>query len=471
MSRWPALLGGVLCLTLQVSLGQTGFGGLGGFGSGVGSGVGSGASSAATSHFTFAPYLSVQGYYSRAVGPLSLSFQDRRDTFGYSGMGGITAGRRWERTSLMIGYTGGVTHNSNLYSSSTYSNRKWTQSHNGVVGVNHMFTPRLTVSVSEMAGTSIGGTGGQGIAGGLGNVFGLGSLGNYDYAGGSSFISSGNYQQNGLVDGELFNRRVNYTASTGALSYRLSERWFTTASGTGAFVRREGSLFGSDSQSVSGQIGYLFSSRTEVGLVYSEYWNQTTNLFGGVRARSSNLSFTRRINPRASISLMAGGVEVRSNFVGSVPVPAEIAELTGQTASYEVRKVHYFSAGFGGSFSQRFHTSSMSVSVNRGFSPGNGVLLAGVRDMAFVTYSMFENHRVGLQAVASASRTTSSLSAIRRSEYYSVGMGTSVRVYKQILTSFGAGYREIRLSGIQNGRSLYASVGLIWSPREFALAF
>lgn len=466
MRRLSALVVGPLCLTLQVCLGQTGFGGLGGFGAGIGSGLGTGTTNPTNTHTTIAPYAAVQSYYSRVLGPLGLGFQNRRDSIGYSGMAGISGGRSWERTSLGFSYTAGIMRNPYLY-----TEKNWTQTHAGALTLNHAFTSRLTVTVSEMAGTSIGGSNGFGLGGVMGSMFGLGSLSNFDYGGNASFVSAGNYLQNGLVDGELFNRRVNFSATTGGLSYRLTERWFVTATGTGAFVRRDGSLFGNDSQSVSGQLGYIIDSRSEAGVAYTQFWNQTTNLFGGVRARAANLFYTRRLPRRSSLSVMGGGVEIRSNFVGTVPVPAEIAELTGQAASFEVRKVQYFSAGFGGAFSQRYQTSSLNVAVNRGFSPGNGVLLAGVRDMAFLSYSMFENHRVGLQALGTAARTSSSLTSIRRSSYYSAGLGTSFRIYRQLLTSISAGYREARISGAREGRSVYLSVGLIWSPREFAFPF
>jgi hypothetical protein len=168
---------------------------------------------------------------------------------------------------------------------------------------------------------------------------------------------------------------------------------------------------------------------------------------------------------------MGGAVEIRSDFVGLVPVPAEVAALTGETASYEVRKVHYYSYGFGGNYTRRFQTSSLSASLTRGFSPGNGVLLAGLRDMAFLSYSMFENRKVGLHATALGIRSSSALTSLRRTSIYSAGLGTSYRLYRQLLMNFSVSYQETQIPHVTRGRGLFASAGLVWSPREFAIAF
>jgi hypothetical protein len=458
------LLFGLMAWSVPVRA-QVGFGGMGGLGGSSAMPRGDGTSN--PSGIGIMPFVSAMGTFNRIVGiPPNESFFGRKDTWGASASGGLSGGKSWEHTSLGVGLYGGAFY-------WPYSQDKWTGNYLGSISVAHMASPRLSFSVSEIAGSSIGGYGVGASFGGLGAFGSLGSLGfgSLPYGPGVGSSGMGSSTQNGLVDAELFNSRTNFTASNGGLNYRLTERWTASASGGAAFVRRTNSLFSNDWEYAGGQISYQIDSRSQVGFLYQYSWMQYPNAFGNVRSQIAGVTYEIQLNKRTKLQAFGGAFNIHSTFIGIVPIAPEIADLLGTSTSYEIQAVQYYSGTFGASIAQGYQRSSWSASYWRGISPGNGLALTGVRDVATVGYSISGPHRLNLYLNATASKQNSVVGLRRTSYNYQASAGTGYRLFANISWNVSAGWASVQFTGQPNRSSLFAMTGFTWSPRDGAFVF
>ena len=461
---WVALLFGLTGWTVPVRA-QIGFGGIGGLGGSSAMPKGDAASN--PSGIGILPFVSVMGTFNHTIGYApNNSYFGRQDTWGASASAGLSGTKSWEHTSLGVGLYGGAFY-------WPYSQHKWTENYMGSVSVAHMASARLNFSASEIAGSTIGGYGigaGFGGLGTLGSLGGLG-LGSLPYGPGVDSSGMGTSTQNGLVDAELFNSRTTFTASNGALNYRLTERWTASASGGAAFIRRTNDLFSNDWEYVGGQLSYQIDSRSQVGFIYQYSWMQYPNAFGNVQAQIGGVSYEIQLNKRTKLQAFGGAFNIHSTFIGIVPIAPEIAELLGTSTSYQIQATKYYSGTFGASIAQSFQRSSWSAGYFRGLSPGNGLALTGVRDMARLSYNITGPHRLNLGLYASASKQSSVVGLRRTSYNYQASAGTGYLLFANISWHVSAGWASVQFTGQPHRSYLYASTGFTWSPRDGAFVF
>lgn len=450
------------CLAPASLYGQAGFGGMGGFG-GLPSNVGNAGGAPVA---TIAPFASVLGSYNQNLAPISDLRGARKDFTSASAMGGVTGFHSWAHTQLGIGYLGNVNYGN-------YFSRKWTQNHAAMLSVSHKVSPRLMISAGQVAGTSLGGfglgagLGGFGGFGGLGS-FGLGSVAPSDISLPPAF---GNPGINGVVDAELFNTRTKYYLSTAQAEYQLSPRWSIGGGGGANFVRRSGSLFGSDSQFVGANVGYRIDSRSSLSPQYSHYWVQYPGQFGNVRGQTLGLQYGHEFSNKTRFALYAGVMEIRSEFVGEVALDPAIAELLGQGTSFQIQKVRYRSGAGGGMVSKSWNRSGVSASYFRGMTPGNGLLLAGVRETGTFTYNYSSRGRWGANGTLFAGRAKGVVGVALFSYTYQSTGGVGYRLGGNFFLTSSLGYQIQQVQNQPRGKGLMASGGVTWSPRDFSLSF
>jgi len=444
---------------------QVGFGGPGGFGSGRTNAANVSAQPGDNpSGIGISPFVGVSGTYNRELGDLNNNegtFYGRAATWGASGYAGVTGEKNWSHTALGFGYT----FAGNYW---PYSQSKFTQNHVVHLGVSHIATPRLSFSANQFAGTTIGGYGyGAGFAGvgGFGGFssFGLGSLGS---GAGLGLGGLGSLNQNGIVDSEVVNARTNFYGGVGEVSYRLSERWTASAAAGVSFVRRSHSLFGNDWLYAGGELAYSIDARSQIGFIYQHSWMNYPNYFGEVLGQVAGVEYSRQLSTRTMFSVFVGGLAVRSTFVGTVPIDPEIAALLGTSTTYSIQKVQYYSSSFGGHFVTSRGRNSYSASAYRGISPGNGLLLAGVRDVATLNYGYSGNGKIGFSLGASAIRDNGVVGVRKAALNYTVYAATGYRLFNQIFWHISAGWRNQQFSGQPDRQAVFASTGFTWSPRE-----
>ena len=469
----------IIACTMLVGVGgalpafaQIGFGGLGGFGSGVADplNVGNVAQGASPSPGVgFAPFATVYATFDHELSIGSLpTFYTRQNTYGGGATAGLSGTKMWQHTALGFAYVGTFLYTPNPTQGPAFSTR-FTQNHLLALSVSKMVNSRLSLAASTFGGTSLGGYGvGSGFGGLNGSGgFGLIPSGDLNAGPGLGLGGLGSTQQNGLVDNEIGNARSNFVALTGSISYRISERWTASVSGGASILRRKGSMFGSNDEYASGQLTYRIDSRSNFGVGYQYGFYSYRNAFGDVHPQTLGVSYQRRLNGRTGLNLFVGEMQLSSTFVGTVSVDPELAALLGTSTSYAIQSVRYRSMALGASLSSVTKRQPWSVSYARGMSPGNGLLLAGVRDSLTATTSFNGLGRLSYALSASAIRDHSLVGSNFTSSTISVAAGTGYRLFGQFYWTVNGGFHRFDISSVFSGSAgLFATVGLTWTPRE-----
>lgn len=463
MKRFPFALVGIGLLALAspaVLWGQSGFGGMGGFGNVQGM-LGDIAQANAQRGTSFIPFASIAGSYGRELGIREELVTGRLDSTRGTGTGGISGYKSWQHTSLGLGYVGNVN-----YIPDKQALQHWQTNHAATLSVTHQQSDRTSYTASLMGGTAMGGFG---IGSGFGAFGSVGGFQGLDFGGASSAL--GSVGQNGLVDAEFFNRRTYFYGASGGAEYRLSERWFVDGNGGTSMARRQGQLLGTNMSMASGTIGYNINGRSQIGLMFQQGWVSYHNGFGGVQNQTAGLNYSINFNQRTHMTLFGGAMRAHSMFVGAVAIDPEIAQLLGTSASLQVQERRFISSAFGATVSQQLQHSSLSVDASRAFSPGNGFLLAGYRDLVSLGYSVTRFRRVGVSFNAAGIRQSGQVGILATTYTGTAGGGVSFRLAGPFMFSTGAGYRVLYGVGIPRASGIFVTAGLTWSPHEFAFAF
>jgi hypothetical protein len=296
-------------------------------------------------------------------------------------------------------------------------------------------------------------------------------MGSLAFGPGIGSAGLGSSAQNGLVDAELFNSRTNFSSTNGGMDYRITERWTASAYGGAAFVRRKNGLFSNNWEFASGQLSYQIDSRSQVAFLYQYSWLQYPNAFGNVHSQIGGVSYQRNIDKRTKVEVFAGALEIRSTFIGVVPVSPEIAELLGTTTSYQIQDVQYYSGSFGALFGQSYQRSNWSINYWRGITPGNGLALTGIRDMLATNYNITGPVGLNLYLSAMASKQSSVVGIHRHTYNYQAMAGTGRRLFGSFFWTVNGGWRVAQFTGQPRSEGLFASVGVSWSPRDGGFVF
>ncbi len=440
--------------------GMGGFGGMSGMPSGAQGGLDSGRG------IGIRPWAVVNGFYSHQLDEISSNI--KRDSLNGFASAGVSVGKVWQRSSLTGGFVG-----SGIYRSQGIGARsdRWGYSNVGNLAFSHLATPRLRLGVAALGGVSDGGYGvgsyfsSYGIAGSSGN------LGSTITGLAGSDLAFGDTSQNGLVDNEIVYNRVRFLAGTGNVQYSLTQRVYLKAQGMGSVIRRSQGLSGTNLQIGGGGMGYRLNERNELQLNYSFGHLDYTGLFGGVTTQTAYFTYMTQLGPNTSLGIYGGGFQLKSKFNGQVQLSDELAALLGISTQLEVKNVLFRSLAYGAMLSQRFASGNLTLRGDRGVAPGNGVMLASVRERVSMTYGRSLTPRVGSSLLANYTRTTSRVGVQGRSTNIQAGAGLSYRLWRSLHLTGQGGFRYLDALWLSRQREAYASAGLGWTPGELPLIF
>jgi hypothetical protein len=440
--------------------GPTGFGGVGGFGGAQDDGSGQ----SRRRQFSLNPWLMVNGIYGRTSPFLYESTQSQPGSnyWGGTASGGLGGGKAWRRTTLAGAVSGGY----NFYNSGSPYRGGFGS---GVLGLTHMFSHSVGISISEMAGSTFGGL----TYGG-----GYGGTGNYGYAALQSFNLSengssafGDPNLSGVVNQEVFGNRVSYTGTSAMLRYQPDRRWVTGVGASFYEVKRQGTAL-SDSRALSGyaMANYRLSRRAYLGAGYVFSAFEYPKVFGSSNAHQAFVQYALVPNERSRLTLWAGGVLFRATAIGEIALDPGLAELLGQPTQLVVQNVQRI-GGIGGlSYSYSWRQASFAAGYTRGLSPGNGALYASLYDSAYANLSRPIGRRMGVGLSGSWVRSTDWIVTGSHSEVRSGGVYWSCHLGKGFSSSLTGGIQYSILPH-GRGRGYYGAAGIAWSPADSPFQF
>ena len=414
----------------------------------------------------FHPWLSASGTY---VHQLDQAAVNRPDSVMGQVAGGVGGGKVWKDSLLGL----------SVFVGGTYSGRAilggehWREHYTGALSYMRQVNKRIQVGASLSGGSSFGGYGagsafGLSMIPGMTSTYGLGSLSSGFSSLSETFQDPG---QNGLVDNELFLRPAAFFSAGGNLSYTFTERTYVNfSSGTG-FVWRDGGLAGLGMFTGGASLGHRVSQRIEFGTTYMTSRFKYPNTFGGVTSQQAGGGMTVRISQRTKASLMGGYGWVDSNFIGSVALDPEAASLLGTGTQLAVQKAHFGTMLASGLLTHSVFHGGITVSARRLVSPGNGLMLTSIRDMASLAYGTPLGRKAGISISSYLSKNSGRVGTLGIVYTAQGGVGYSYRLFNNISLTCGAGVRAFWLPGTPRTSSLYATVGLAWSPGDRPFRF
>lgn len=409
------------------------------------------------------PWLSVNGNYVRSLS-VSQQVSANAPAVG-TGSGGVGGYKAWGTKRLAGGYTGSVAYNS----TSSPNLPLWRPTQTANLGYSQQVNQRVMISISQMGGLSYGG---YGVASGFG-IIGLPGTSNSYGAGGNGDASAafGNPGINGLVDNEVFNGRSLFYAANGSINYLFTNRFAVSGSGSFSTVRRDTGLRGTTSASGSAQVSYRLSQRLTINGGSTYTTNTYKDYFGDVRALFHSGGITYQVSPTIGLSVSAGGGQIKSRFIGLIELPPEVAAIIGVPGSLQVTETSTWSPSYNFSVTKQAEFGSFMAGVSRGFSMGNGVVMAGVRDLAVLTFSRALTQRVGLSLLSSAARTSGRVGVLAATETVQGGTSLSFRLVQGLSLGVNTGIRYVGVPSKSHRSDLYVGAGLSWSPGERPFTF
>jgi hypothetical protein len=409
------------------------------------------------------PWLSVNGSYGNNLN--SSQQLTSLAPSAASGSAGISGSKNWAMKSLAGGYSGSISYNPN----STSSLPKWRPAQVANLSYSQQVSQRVKFSLSQMGGLSYGG---YGVASSYGINGVPGTSGSYVTGGGSDGTASfGDPGINGIVDNELFNGRSVFYSGIGSVSYLMTNRLAISGSGSASIVRRDQGIRGTTSYLGSGRISYRLSQRITVGGGSAYTTSNYTGFFGNVRSLFHNGGIGYQVNPTTTVSVDAGAGQITSKFVGQVALPPEIAEIIGGSGILQVQENTSWSPAYSFSLMKRAQFGTFMAGVSRGFSTGNGLVAAGVRDMALLSFNRSLSQRVGFGLNGSASRMSDRVGVFSATETAQAGVNLSYRIVSGLSLTTSGGARYVGVPSRSHRSDIYVGIGLSWTPGELPFSF
>jgi hypothetical protein len=384
--------------------------------------------------------------------------------------GGVSLSKSFRRTTVTLGYSGsgyrflGQEGDVNGWSSSNVVN----------LAVGTQLTRRLTFDVTEFAGASNGGFGftswglpssANGVVGSIGVA--AGNLG-----GGGTALPSGastvNPLENNLVDTQSSNGMTYFSDSSASLGFLLDKRTMLSFGGSAFFARREGSSF-SDTNGYTGDasLSTYWTRRFSTNLGYSYTRLDYIKSIGTTNIQSLSAGGQFRLAARDSISGSFGMSYVDSNFLATLTLPPDIAQLLGVSQVFLIENVSrkFFSGA--GSYTHSYQRGGLGISCASSVVPGNDLLLLSRSESCGVYLSRTLTRRLSVSGAGGVARLTGLAQAGSQYDAYDGGLTFSYRFVRGLAFTAGSSYYRNNIKPSSGSTSsVSASAGLYWSPER-----
>ena len=390
------------------------------------------------------PFLSITGVYDTGLTALSVDSSGKiQDQAGYGGRAefGVSGYHNWRYTLLGIDYRGDARH----YTQSTYYDGS---DHSLSLGVTHQISRQWAFTLRQAAGTR-----------------------SRDYGAYSGYAFFSPSYAN-VPTNELFDARTNYLSSLGDLTYSPNPRLSFNLGGNGMMVRRRSrALAGVTGYGARGDVQYRLGRSLALGADYQYSHYDFTGSFGESDTHTVAVDLAIQLGRYWTLGLRGGGARVEVLGLQHVAVDPIIAAILGPTDFREVfYRVNYVPA-IGVRLSRAFRRSSISLNVETGVDPGNGVYLTSRHQNAGVGYSHTAFRRWNFGLSGNYTKYGSVGQALGRYQSYGAGGGLTCQIngWMHVVGRYDARLQEVDNSAFRR-MAHGVSLGVAFSPGALPLS-
>ena len=296
---------------------------------------------------------------------------------GGEGTLSIAGQHRFRRAYLGVNYLGGYSH----YSRATFNSGS-NQAIN--IGASGRVSGRWVLS-------------GQGMAG-LSNRI----LGNFGF----TSISEAEFLAAPLT--ELFDSRAYFVGTSASATYYKDRRNSFRFSGTGSTVRRKArTLADMQSYGASGDWVYRLNQRTSLGVSYQFSHFDFFKIFGDTDIQMVGVHTGRSFGRDWQLNLSLTGMKQSTVGVRRIELEPVLAQLLGRSSGSEVLESNNLLYGGQVQVRRTLRRATISGSVGRGITPGNGFFVSSVNEQVDASVSYASSRRSSVNVMAAHSRMSS----------------------------------------------------------------
>ncbi|HVO98341.1 MAG TPA: hypothetical protein VMT15_09760 [Bryobacteraceae bacterium] len=270
----------------------------------------------------------------------------------------------------------------------------------------------------------------------------------------------------------LFDEKTYYLQGGLNATYIQSPRTSYTFGGQGFENWQQSSqLVGMLGYSATGSVEHKLSKYTSFGFTYSHNHYDYKNAYGQSDIDMGQLFIGTSFARVWSITLQAGVYHAEVTGEQSVTLNPVIAALLGQTSTIQAFYEEKFGPSGGAVLTRKFKQGSLSVSYNRGISPGNGVYLTSESESLTGSYSYTGIRKVGLSVSGGYNRLSSIGQGIEpyRTAYGGAGFTYTLPLSLHFTARYDYRYNQIENYVYKNVGSA-VSAGLSFSPGTIPLS-
>ena len=411
------------------------------------------------------PWLAVSGGYGTSPDAPPGAANPTNKSIGLSG--GLSMVKPFRRTTFILGYSG---TGSRGFGELAAANG-WYSSNVVSLAVGTLLSPRLTFDVTAFAGASNGGFGIT--AWGLG-ANSNGVLESIGVASGSLYGNSGlppgsstvNPLQNNLVDNESSTTLAYFADTSASLGVLLNRRTVLSFGGSAFFTRRVGGSY-SDANGFAGSasLSTFWTRRFSTDANYSFTRVDFVNSIGYSDINSIAVGGHYLLSARDSLSGSFGVSLLSTQFLATLTLPAEIAQLLGVPVVYVIQNVseQFYTGAL--MYNHGFYRGGFGLTCASAVTPGNDLLLLARTETCAVYLSRTLTRRLSVSALGGGSRLNGLAQAGAVYDDLNAGLTLSYRFLGGLAFTGGATYSKNYIKPSTASSSyVSASAGLYWSP-------
>ena len=268
---------------------------------------------------------------------------------------------------------------------------------------------------------------------------------------------------------QIFNNGWKQATTSADVTYQKSVRLSFNAGASGFIFKPESSyLVSSTGASGRADVMYRVTRRTTVGLAYS--YNNFWYPRGAGRSvfHTMNLVYSWALSRTMQVNAAVGASHLDSTGLVTEYIDPQLAALLGQGSTITQYRTVQWISNYSAQFSKSFHRSrSISISFNRGLSPGNGLYLTSRQEDIGAAGSMilFRHYYFstggGYDSLSAATQTLGQY----RSTYVFFGASRAMRHGIQANLRFDYRHFDVGNTPLLSN-TFRVSLGFSWSPVE-----